>query len=110
MTDHQPDIDIEAERMEAWWEKLGQYTEPWTPKGGAMSAWKERARLAAEREREMQTELDRLKKVHAEIVSELYGQGFDVLGFHLNGDIEPLDKWFENNGWLEPDNTQEATQ
>ncbi len=31
--------------------------------------------------------------------SELYGKGFEVLGWHLNGDTEPLDTWFEDNDW-----------
>ena len=31
--------------------------------------------------------------------SELYGKGFEVLGWHLNGDTEPLDSWFEDNDW-----------
>jgi hypothetical protein len=30
---------------------------------------------------------------------ELYGKGFEVLGWHLNGDTEPLDSWFEDNDW-----------
>lgn len=30
---------------------------------------------------------------------ELYGKGFEVLGWHLNGDTEPLDNWFEENDW-----------
>lgn len=30
---------------------------------------------------------------------ELYGKGFEVLGWHLNGDTEPLDSWFEDNNW-----------
>ena len=31
--------------------------------------------------------------------SELYGKGLEVLGWHLNGDTEPLDSWFEDNEW-----------
>lgn len=47
-------------------------------------------------------ERDKLQKVLTEIRTELYGQGFRVLGWHLNGDEEPLDSWFEENeGWLE---------
>ncbi|HEM7577692.1 TPA: hypothetical protein U2J86_004728 [Serratia marcescens] len=30
---------------------------------------------------------------------ELYGKGFEVLGWHLNGDTEPLDNWFGENDW-----------
>lgn len=30
---------------------------------------------------------------------ELYGRGFEVLGWHLNGATERLDSWFESNDW-----------
>jgi hypothetical protein len=30
---------------------------------------------------------------------ELYGQGFMIAGWHLNGDLHPLDSWFEENNW-----------
>ncbi|WP_199636963.1 hypothetical protein JEM67_20975 [Serratia sp. PAMC26656] len=30
---------------------------------------------------------------------ELYGKGFEVLGWHLNGATEPLDNWFGDNDW-----------
>jgi hypothetical protein len=36
-----------------------------------------------------------------EIREELYGQGFCIVGWHLNGDPQSLDSWFEeNSGWL----------
>ena len=40
-----------------------------------------------------------LKSVVSEINNELYGQGFQVSGWHLNGALEPLDSWFEENNW-----------
>lgn len=40
-----------------------------------------------------------LKGVVSEINNELYGQGFQVAGWHLNGALEPLDTWFEDNNW-----------
>lgn len=40
-----------------------------------------------------------LKSVVSEIHNELYGHGFQVSGWHLNGDLEPLDSWFEENNW-----------
>ncbi|WP_445663578.1 hypothetical protein [Enterobacter soli] len=40
-----------------------------------------------------------LKSVVSEIHNELYGHGFQVSGWHLNGAIEPLDSWFEENNW-----------
>lgn len=44
-----------------------------------------------------------LKSVVSEINNELYGQGFQVSGWHLNGALEPLDNWFTDNGWGEPE-------
>ena len=29
----------------------------------------------------------------------LCGQGLQVAGWHQNGDLEPLDSWFEENEW-----------
>lgn len=45
----------------------------------------------------------KLKSTITEINNELYGQGFEVLGWHLNGDTEPLDNWFTDNGWGAPE-------
>lgn len=35
--------------------------------------------------------------------SELYGKGFEVAGWHLNGVLEPLDNWFTDNAWGLPE-------
>lgn len=34
-----------------------------------------------------------------EIQEALCGQGFEVAGWHNNGDLEPLDTWWEDNEW-----------
>ena len=52
---------------------------------------------------ECRHEIEKLRALHAEIVGELYGQGFEVIGWHDNGDAEELDNWFKTNGWCEPD-------
>jgi hypothetical protein len=44
-----------------------------------------------------------LKGVVGEINEELYDKGFEVAGWHLNGDLEPLDNWFTDNGWGSPE-------
>ncbi|KVI72201.1 hypothetical protein AWS46_03010 [Klebsiella aerogenes] len=44
-----------------------------------------------------------LKGIVSEINNELYGQGLEVAGWHLNGALEPLDNWFTDNGWGEPE-------
>tara|TARA_R110001606_G_scaffold8453_3_gene37204 strand:+ start:7390 stop:7632 length:243 start_codon:yes stop_codon:yes gene_type:complete len=35
----------------------------------------------------------------ADIKDSLYGQGLQVANWHLNGELEPLDNFFEENGW-----------
>jgi len=62
----------------------------------------------AETVEQLQGEIARLTKRHADIVGELYGQGFEILGWHLNGNAEPLDSWFEDNDWLD-DEAAEAS-
>jgi len=42
-----------------------------------------------------------LRDTISEIIGELYGQGFEVSGWHENGDLEPLDTWFDDNGWCD---------
>ena len=49
----------------------------------------------------LRREINRLRKRHAEIVKELYGQGLEVAYFHMNDDLDPLDSWFEQNDWLD---------
>lgn len=59
--------------------------------------------LLASRER-----CQRLLELHCEICDELYGQGFEVAGWHLNGDLEQLDSWFDDNGWLDAETWRRA--
>lgn len=49
----------------------------------------------------LEAEVKTLKARHQSILTELYGQDFEILGWHLNGDTEPLDSWFEENNWVE---------
>ncbi|MGV4260288.1 hypothetical protein [Citrobacter freundii] len=53
--------------------------------------------------RELAAENAALKEVVSGVNSELYGQGFEVSGWHLNGALEPLDNWFTDNGWGMPE-------
>ena len=46
-------------------------------------------------------EIEKLKALHAEICGELYGEGYEIAYFHRNGNLQPLDSWFEENGWLD---------
>lgn len=62
--------------------------------------------LALERVKQLRNELalTRIDLLDAngrleEIRDALYGQGLQVTGWHQNGDLEPLDSWFEDNNW-----------
>lgn len=46
-----------------------------------------------------QRKLNEANRRLEEIRGTLTGQGFTVLGWHLNGAAEPLDSWFEDNDW-----------
>lgn len=54
------------------------------------------------------SQCQRLGELHREMCGELYGQGFEVAGWHLNGDLEPLDSWFDHNGWLDAETWRPA--
>jgi uncharacterized protein (UPF0335 family) len=47
----------------------------------------------------LQSALTEANRRLKEVADELCGQGFEVLGWHLNGAPEPLDSWFEDNDW-----------
>ncbi len=40
-----------------------------------------------------------LERIIDEIHDTLYGQGFEIIGWHLNGATEPLDNFFESSNW-----------
>lgn len=49
---------------------------------------------------------DALKEENAKLKTKLneiwdcfYGQNMKLAGWHLNGDLEPIDKFFDNNDW-----------
>ena len=46
-----------------------------------------------------------LEAILEQIWSELYGKNLQVSGWHLNGELEPLDSWFEENDWEIPNKT-----
>jgi hypothetical protein len=48
---------------------------------------------AADRLAEMQSTI-------ADIRSTLYGHGLTISGWHLNGELESIDNFFEENGWI----------
>ena len=44
--------------------------------------------------------LARAEKIINEIWDIFYGQNLYVVGWHLNGDHEPMDSFFEENDWI----------
>lgn len=65
---------------------------------GWLVEYKDYATLKAERDA-LVAENATLEVAIGGVYHELYGQGFEVVGWHLNGDLEPLDSWFEENNW-----------
>jgi len=43
--------------------------------------------------------VEKLNSKLADIKDSLYGQNLYIAGWHLNGDTEPMDAWFEENDW-----------
>lgn len=43
--------------------------------------------------------LKRAERIIQEIWDTFYGQNLDVSNWHLNGDLEPMDSFFEDNDW-----------
>lgn len=39
------------------------------------------------------------KRVVGEMWEMFYGQGFEIANWHLNGDLEAIDNFFEDNDW-----------
>lgn len=39
------------------------------------------------------------KRVVGEMWEMFYGQGFEIANWHLNGDLEAIDNFFEENDW-----------
>ncbi|AHE72575.1 hypothetical protein M942_04635 [Enterobacter ludwigii] len=55
--------------------------------------------MTIDKQAQMAAENAALKSVITDIHSELYGHGFAVAGWHLNGALKPLDSWFEEYNW-----------
>ena len=45
------------------------------------------------------------KRIIDEIWDTFYGQNLELANWHLNGTLEPIDNFFENNDWDIDDNT-----
>lgn len=43
---------------------------------------------------------DRAERILAEIRDTLYGKNLAVANWHQNGELEPLDSFFESNDWI----------
>jgi hypothetical protein len=61
-----------------------------------------RVRVHTQADRLMQEAADkikRLEKIVGEIWDTLYGQNMQVANWHQNGELEPMDTFFESNDW-----------
>ena len=41
-----------------------------------------------------------IERKFKEVIDTLYGKGYSISGFHMNGDLELLDTFFEENDWF----------
>lgn len=48
----------------------------------------------------LEAENKKLKNTLFEIQDTLYGQGMQVTNWHLNGDLQDLDYFFDENNWI----------
>lgn len=48
----------------------------------------------------LELENKKLKTIVTEIGECFYGQNMSVANWHLNGDLEPMDVFFEENNWF----------
>lgn len=55
-------------------------------------------RIEAERDA-LTAHVEKLNNKLADINNSLYGLNLHIAGWHLNGDTEPMDTWFEENDW-----------
>ncbi|UZV41245.1 hypothetical protein vBVpaMR16F_179 [Vibrio phage vB_VpaM_R16F] len=43
---------------------------------------------------------DRNERILKEIIETFYGHGYAIANWHLNGELEPLDNFFDDNDWF----------
>lgn len=76
-------------------EQLGQLCREAYHKGSPLSI-EEIVTLA---DKLYQAEIAKHSAKLSEIKETLYGQNLQVANWHQNGELEPLDNFFEENGW-----------
>jgi hypothetical protein len=76
-------------------DQLGQLCREAYHKGSPLSI----EEIVAQADNLYQVEIAELTAKIAEIKNMLYGQNLQVANWHLNGELEPLDNFFEENGW-----------
>jgi len=47
-----------------------------------------------------QVRMHNAERIVREVWDALYGHGYEVANHHLNGDLEAMDNWFEENDWV----------
>lgn len=47
----------------------------------------------------LEARCDRAERIVNEIWEMFYGQGMELTNWHLNGDTQPIDSFFEDNDW-----------
>jgi len=57
----------------------------------------------------VKAERDNLNRIVNEIWGMFYGQGLSVANWHQNGDLEPMEEFFEQNDW-DPESCRAANE
>jgi hypothetical protein len=76
-------------------EQLGQLCREAYHKGSPLSI----EEIVALADKLYQAEIAKYSAKLSEIKETLYGQNLQVANWHQNGELEPLDNFFEENGW-----------
>lgn len=96
---HDGDVDEAAKEIESLHARLAAAEAVIEQKDRVIGEYAFSERGLASKLAAAEAELTEANRRLAEIRDELYGNGLEVAGWHQNGELEPLDSWFEHNEW-----------
>jgi hypothetical protein len=67
----------------------------------ALLKWQAAEQRYQKRITELEAQVSRLSRINNEIYNTFFGANLSVSGWHLNGNLEPMDNFFDNNDWSE---------
>jgi hypothetical protein len=72
-----------------------------TKQFNALLKWQDERELLNKRIAELELQVSRSSRIISEIRDVFYEQNLAVSGWHLNGNLEPMDDFFDLNDWSE---------